>query len=213
MADGIESVGNTIKQHPLIVIGAIAVVLLLILISRSGQQTATFAGGGAAAPIDPNAAAISEAAISAGQANLTEIAQLIGANHASDDDLASTLGQSHDALSASLAQTSAARDVSLAQTSAARDVSLEQIASNERTTNYSTSVAAGVANNQTAAQLTAAQLTAANNRAAIDYQNQQALAALQTTKDVARAQDNTSIVDNVVNVVGGVVKALTFGLL
>jgi hypothetical protein len=196
-------VTEELEKHPLWIALAVVAVALLAFIQRGNsgnQQSYTFAGGGAAAPIDPNAAAIEEASISAGSTNFATLASLIGLEDSN-----------RTALTGSLAQTSAARDVAMGQTSAARDVSLAGIAADEEVQNARTSADIYNTQNTNAANVTAAQITAGVQRALIDSQTlteQQAIQAqenvaqfqTQASKDIARAGDNTSIINGIVHV-------------
>jgi hypothetical protein len=195
-------VTEELEKHPLWIALAVVAVALLAFMQRSGGQQAqgySFAGGGAAAPIDPNAAAIEEAAIQAGSTNVSTLASLLGLENTNQA-----------ALTGSLASTSAARDVSLSQTAAARDVGLAGIAAQEEVANAQTAADEVKFGQATNAQITAAQITAGVQRATIDAQQQRDLAAIQANenvaqfqtqaaKDIARAGDNTSIVQGIIH--------------
>jgi hypothetical protein len=201
-------VTEELEKHPLWIALAVVAVALLAFLQRGNsgnQQDYTFAGGGAAAPIDPNAAAIEEASISAESTNFATLASLIGLEDSN-----------RTALTGSLAQTSAARDVAMGQTSAARDVSLAGIAADEEVQNARTSADIYNTQNTNAANITAAQITAGIQRALIDSQTQteqQAIQAqenvtnfqTQAQKDIARAGDNTKIVDGIIHFAEGLI--------
>lgn len=128
-----------LKERPVIAGGIVlAVALLAYLASRkngSGDDTAYAFRGDAAAAIDPNAAAISQAAISAGTANIQTIAGLAGLQDTNANAL----------------------NAQLAQTSAARDVSLSGISANLRAALFSTEAQRDESLAQTAAGVTVAQ--------------------------------------------------------
>jgi len=125
------------------------------------------------------------------------------------------------ALQGSLAQTGAARDVGLAQTSAARDVGLASIAASEEVANAQTSAQIYEQQSASQAQITAAQITAGVQRAINDSNAATEQAAIQAnenninfqtqaSKDIARAQDNTSIVGGLFHLAEGVLSFFVF---
>lgn len=230
MASGFDGLGETVEKHPALIALAVAFVAFLAWMQSRNQPVTTreytFAGGGAARAIDPNAAAISEAAISAGVANLGAVAQLVGLQDSNHSALTASLTQTGASRDLGLAETEASRTTGLASISAAlrsslfateanRDVSLAGIDAQHDVSNNQTAAGVTIATGQTAAQITAAQITAniqaqqiaaqrdADKRAA-DNQN----FAIQADKDKARAAANAGIVNGVVNTVGNVISAL-----
>lgn len=190
---GFAGVTEEFEKHPAWIAIAVVAVAIIALMQRRNSTPSdtqyTFAGGGAAAPIDPSVAAIEQARISAGSQNIGIVAGLLGLENTNAT-----------ALTGSLAQTSAAKDVELARTAAAEEVA-----------NAETSAQLYAAQGATAEQLTAAQITAGVQRALIDSQSATDAAAIQAQenvanfqtqaqKDIARAGDNTSIVQGVINV-------------
>ncbi len=221
-----------LKEHPAAV-GALVlgVVVIAYMQSRNDNSGVTVQQysfrGNEAAPIDPNAAAISEAAIGAGVSNLGTIAQLIGLTDTNRTALTGSLAQTSAARDVALYQTGATRDVALAQTDAARevslsniaaslraslfgteasrDVSLAQTAAGERTAARQTDASVSVAQMENAEQLYVAGLNADAQRATLDYQRYVAklnsdaqLFAIQADKDKARAAANAGIVNGIV---------------
>jgi len=204
---GFAGVTEELEKHPLWIALAVVAVAILAFVQRGNQSSApqeyAFAGGGAAAPTDPGAVAIEEAAIAANSQNFSTLASLLGLK-----DTNAT------ALQGSLAQTGAARDVGLAQTSAARDVGLASIAASEEVANAQTSAQIYEQQSASQAQITAAQITAGVQRAINDSNAATEQAAIQAnenninfqtqaSKDIARAQDNTSIVGGLFHLAEG----------
>ncbi len=241
MATGMEGLGETIEKHPVVVALAVTLVAFLAWMQSRNQPATvteyTFAGGGKARAIDPNAAAIEQAAIQAGVANLGTIAQLVGLQDSNSAALRGSLAQTEAARATSLAQTDAARvtglasidanlrsslfateaqrDVSIFQATAQRDATLHQIDATWDATNQQTSAGVTIAQGNNAAQIRAAELTAQSQAAATAAQREAAkLAAdnanfaIQADKDKARAAANASIVNGIVNTVGNVISAL-----
>lgn len=209
----LEEIAGEVKKNPAWLFAAVAVVALLAYLSsrNSVPQQATFAGGGAAAPVDPQAAAIEEAAIGAGQANVNTLASLIGQENSNQSALAGSLAQTSAARDTSLAQTEEQRVTSLAQTAATQAIDLAQIdaalqASTAQTAagvtiaqgNNSATVQAASINSQSAQQI--AQINAGTEAARIAAEQQVAQSQQQTSKDIARAQDNTNIFGDIVGV-------------
>lgn len=206
-------VTTVLREHPVAAGGVlVGVIILAYMQSRNsgGSQSPNYQyRGEIAAGIDPNAAAIEQAAISAGTQNLGTIAQLVGLQDSNAT-----------ALTGSLAQTSAARDVSLSQTQAGKDVSLANIAANLRaslfqsevqrdtslaTTGAAVSIAQGqnattLAQSQINATVTQQQIDAARYAAKLQADNENF--AIQADKDKARAQANSSIFGSII---GGIV--------
>lgn len=106
------------KEHPAIILGAVGIVVVLALMNRSSgsQAQPTFAGGGAAAGIDPNAAAIEEAAISAGQSNVQSLASLIASENQTGAELTGSLAQTEAGVT--IAESTNAAQVAAAQINA-----------------------------------------------------------------------------------------------
>lgn len=232
--DGTE---KSFMSHPLFIGGAIlAVALLAYLTTRGGQGTtvvdATFAGGGAARAIDPNAAAIEESAITASGTEYGQLLSYLSGLHSTDASESVDLAQTAAGRDTSLANTSAALTSSLAQTEAQRQVSLSNIASSQEVQDARTAAdvvengatnAANLSQLQvtSATQLAIANANASNAAAEIASQADQAKATLQaqtnaginanqTAKDLARAQDNTGIVNTLINGISSVVKWFAF---
>jgi hypothetical protein len=194
-----------VKEHPVAIFAAVAIVALIAYMQRStsGGATAsgdpTFIGGGVhSAPMDANIAATEQARIQAGSSNLSTLAQLLLGEQQSSDAVVVREHETSAALTSSLAQTDASLRSSLAQTAASLDIASAQ-----------SSAAIQAANITANAQ---AAITAANVRAN-DQANQTEQTRLQFQKDEQRAGDNTSIVNGVVSAVSDVVKFLTFGFL
>lgn len=225
-----ESLIETVEAHPAI-IGALVVGVAILAYMNRGSSAPeareyTFAGGGAARAIDPNAAAIEMAAISAGQANVSTISQLIGLQDTNSASLAGLRDSNASALNASLAQTESGRqtglasigaslraalfasevqrDTSLAATSAQRDVSMYGIGAAQETTDRQTDAGVTIASGQTAAQITAAQINAVLAGQSIDAQryaeklrSDNENFRIQASKDIARAEANAGIFSSI----------------
>lgn len=228
MANPLDNINELANEHPYLIVGLVVLVAGFAYLSSRGRgstQAVTFAGGGAAPGIDPNAAAIEEAAIAAGTQNVGLIASLLGTKDTNASALSASLAQSsaardiavtqaNDALQGSLAATSAQEEASLAQTAAQREAALAAISANQETTDAQTSASVTISGQQTAAQIAAAQLTADTQRAAITSSQQiaqQQIAAQlaaqnntnQTAKNISRANNNTSIVQGILDLAGG----------
>jgi hypothetical protein len=163
-----------IKEHPLVVVGMLFVVVLLVLGNRQSSTVAIAQPG-----VDPNAGAeatqIELARISAGQAGFQALTGYFGAEQ----------------------QTAAQRDVALHSIDAAQEVQDAQTAAGVsiNATNTAAGLEAAKVSSQTAIQIAQTQAGVATTQAGLQYQTN--LAALQTSKDIARAQDNTSIVNGI----------------
>lgn len=247
-------VGEVFEKHPWLIAGAIGLVALVAYLQSRNAGTAsdtreyTFAGGGTARGIDPEAAAISQAAISAGVQNISAVAQLAGLYDTNRSALTGELARTSAERDTSLAGTGAARDTALAQTEAARTLGLSSISASLRSALFQTesnrdvalagtaaqrdtSLAATAAQRdiayhgdetsitvnsaRTAAEMEAARLTNAAQLAATAAQERAARLAsdnqnfsIQASKDIARAQANAGIVNNVVGTIGNIVSAL-----
>lgn len=193
---------ETLEKHPWLMVVAIGVVALLAYMSSGsgGPSVATSTVGGVIAPPqDPNAAAIQEAKIQAGQSNIGTFAALaLGIQNASAS------------LAASLAGTTAAQEVTDRQTNAAQDVTNRQTAAAQDVTNKQTAASVDVASVAASTQIQAANITAgtqvalAGLAAQAETQRAQDAYALQEAtlanqKAIARAADNTSVVNGLVN--------------
>lgn len=210
---------TVLKEHPVAAGGVLLGVALLAYFqsksSSNGARSESYQyRGEVAAGIDPNAAAIEQAAISAGTANLGTIASLVGLQDTN-----------RTALAGSLAQTGAARDVQLAQTDAERVTALQNIAANltaslhntdaERDVSLSQINASTTMNSQTlATQLEAARISQEIARQDLAFrtyaaklQSDNTNFAIQADKDKARAEANASIFGSII---GGA--AAFFGL-
>lgn len=188
------NVSELFQKHPWAIFAAIFVVALLAYLSSrnstSGVSDTTFTGGGVIAPpMDPNEAAIEQARISAGQANIGTLAALVLGSE-----------QTNAELTASVTGTNASQEVADRQTNASQEVTDAQTAAG-------VTVAGINANSQiTAARITAnaqsaletIQANAADKAAAQQAQLQEATLANQ--KAIARAADNTSLVGDVIKV-------------
>jgi hypothetical protein len=198
----------------------------------SGDQ---FTGGGMiAAPYDPNQAATDQARIAANAQTIGVLASAIVAEKQSQDaktaheydayvqasashnslvaalantaaGLQESIANTRAALTASLFQTSAQRDTQLAATQAAVDIAHEQgdVAVAEAGINSSTQIQIAQINANTAAAIYAANAAAADRAAkaeqdSIDSENA-------TARRIARAQDNTSILNTAIQVGGMIV--------
>jgi hypothetical protein len=193
-----------VKKHPeFIGLAVIAVIVIAYLQSRGNGgggapsdagDSVTFTGGGVARPpLDPNAAAIEEARISAGSTNLTTLSQLVlGLNQAQfEKDVQQ--GQTSAALSASLAQTEAQRHA--VDVASSTDISLANINASEQFN--ALNVTSQMAANASASQLEALRL---------DNQRQSEINA--TQRDVSRVQAKSSFWDNVIHGAEGIAALL-----
>lgn len=192
-----------VKKHPeFIGLAVIVVIVLAWMQSRNGGGSApdysggevSFTGGGVARPpLDPNAAAIEEARISAGSTNLTTLSQLyLGLNQASyERDIEQ--GRTSASLSASLAQTEAARHaVDVASTT---DIATARIGADEQLNALNVT-------SQMAANANAAQIQA------ISLDNARQLEINATQRDIARVQAKSSFWDRVIGGAVDVVKVI-----
>lgn len=239
MAEGLGGITKVFEEHPMI-IGLLVAGVAVIAYLQSGKSqqgssdqeySGTFAGGGAARPIDPYAAAISQAAISAGSQNLSTIAGLVGLEDSNASDLAgnlasvsagrdvaiygygasrdTALGESRDSLTSSLASTAAARDVGLATIGAQRDVGLAGIGANQETTDRQTDAGVTISGYNNTTQQHAADVTA-SMQTGINQTNAQIAKlnadnqnfAIQADKDKARAAANAGIVNGIIHLGG-----------
>jgi hypothetical protein len=195
-------VGEVFRKHPLaITLAIVAVALIAWMASRGGSSStstdgATFTGaGGSTATTDPNAAATDQARIAAGTQNLGVIASLISSKETTmaEHDVAVT--QANDALTASLAQTDAALRASLASTAATADVANRQTAAG-------VTIAGIQSQEQANAEAASAAIQKSINDAELAIAKQNADIAnfeIQSQKDIARAGDNTSIVQGFIH--------------
>lgn len=226
MADDLGGLGGMIEKHPYVVGMAVAVVALIAYMqsreTAPAAQSVSFAGGGAARGIDPEAAAISQSAIAAGSAGISTIAQLLAiqdTNHAAlegalantfasrDVSLAATeagrqasLADTEAGLRASLAQTEGQRDAALAASTASRDVGLAATSAAERAAQYNAEASIEAA--RVTAQIQTAQIQA-NARAGDQAAKNQEF-AIQAAKDRQRAESNSNIWGSVLNFAGDI---------
>ena len=196
-----------VKKHPeFIGLAVIVVIVLAWMQSRNGGGSSpdysggdvSFTGGGVGrAPLDPNAAAIEEARISAGSSNLTTLSQLyLGLNQARfESDVEQ--GRTSASLSASLAQTEASRHA--VDVASMTDIAAARIGADEQLN----------ALNVTSQMAANAQ---ASNIQAIQLDNARQLEMNATARDVARVQAKSSFWNNfitsAVDVVASVAAAL-----
>lgn len=250
--NALGGIGDVFERHPWLIGGLVLLVALIAYLQSRNSAPATteytFAGGGTAKGIDPEASAISQAAISAGVANISTVAQLAGLYDTNQASLSGELARTGAERDVSLAQTSAARETSLAQTGAARTLGLASISANLRAALFQTEATRDVALAGTAAQRetdlarTAAgrdiayhsddtSITIAQARTAADIESARLTQAArmaeinateranklmadnmnfqtQAGKDIARAQANAGIVNNVIGTIGDIVSAL-----
>jgi hypothetical protein len=195
---------TVIKEHPLAAGGILlGVALLAYFQSKSsgggGSQSESYQyRGEIAAGIDPNAAAIEQAAIQAGTANLGTIASL----------------------TSSLAQTGAARDVQLSQTEANKILGLSGIDASLRSNLAATEAGKEESLAQTSASLSVEQARQAEQMWAAtitqDLERQRIAAAsyadklhednvnfaIQADKDKKRAEVNGGIVNGLTGLAG-----------
>lgn len=234
-----------LEKHPEAIGIAIAAVAALAYFSGGSSSSGTtddgditFTGGGVRAnPMDPNQAAIDEARIAAGSANIGTLAALILGSKESDNALTAHMGDvsaavqsSHDSLSASLAATAAGERVqtasiagqlqaALASISAQRDTSLAQTQAGIDIAHEQYSTAAAIAGQYSQDQLAAAKYTAdasvqiAKYNSDADYAAQQAAIAANnannaTAKSIASGQQKTDIWTSVISGVGNIVGAI-----
>lgn len=234
MADG--SITDVIERHPALISLAVLFVAILAYVQgnkRNSNPSYSIAGA-THGQLDPGAVAIEQSAISAGSTNISTLAALVGLEH-SNDNATTQAGYSRDlgifqagaARDVANAQTAAsvttagyARDTAIFQATAARDASLAATAAAQEVADTATAAGVTISGQQTAAQTTAAQLTAqtqqaqiAANAAAAKQEADNNNFAIQAQKDIARAADNTSIVNGITNVVGDVFKFFTFSWL
>jgi hypothetical protein len=205
-------IGDLIKKHPEL-IGAlvIGVIILAYFNSRNASSSpasggdVSFTGGGVAAvPVDPNAAAIQEAQISANSANLSTVSQLyLGLQQtAAAQDVENN--QTSAALSSAMAQTEAQRVVGLAAIDSQTQVAQGQTAAQIQEANIGATEQLNAANitSQMAANAEAANIqTAQINAATAANQASTALAASQS-------QDKTSFWESLFRDSGGVLAAI-----
>jgi hypothetical protein len=206
--------GDLIKKHPeLIAALVIGVVILAYFNSRSAAPVSsgsaggdlTFTGGGVqAVPVDPNAAAMTEAQISANSANLSTLSQLyLGLQQtAASQDV--TNNQTNAALSAAMAQTEAQRVVGLASIDSQTEIAQGQTAAQIQEANISSTEQLNAANitSQMAANAEAANITTAQINAATAAHNADAAVA------ASQSQDKTNFWDSLFRDAGGVVAAI-----
>lgn len=233
----LEGLSKEIEKHPALIALAVLVVALLAYLqaknSPPSAQSVTFAGGGAARGIDPEAAAIEQSAISAGVANLGTIAQLVAEQDTNRTALTGHLADTSAAERTSLAGIAANqetadaataagvtvagynRDVSLAGISAQQATTLAGISATQETTDAQTAAGVTIASGNNATTLQAAQINAATQAAAIAAQSDAQKRAdanqafsIQAQKDIARANANSNIVNGIFNTIGNVVSSL-----
>lgn len=180
-------VGDVFEKHPLLIAGAIGLVALIAYLQSRNSGTATdtreytFAGGGTAKGIDPEAAAISQSAINAGVANIGTIAQLAGLYDTNRSSLTGELARTSAGRDTSLAETYAGRDSSLAQTEAARTLGLSSISASLRSALFQTEASRDVALAGTAAQRDTSLAATAASRD-IAYHGDDAAIAINTAR-------------------------------
>lgn len=203
-----------VEKHPWAIGVAVLIVAALAYLQRpaaSGSSgDVTFTGGGVIAPPqDPNAAATDQARIGAGVQNFSTLAQLVLGENTNSSQL--QLGQSETAatLAADEAEVSANLTAQLAATTASQE-----------TQDAATSASVTINGQNANAAVTAAQITAATQAAVADANSKAAaaenayqLSLAQFQKDQARAADNTSIVNNLVDEAGKVISFISLGFL
>ena len=174
---GGAGVMGLIKDHPMLVIGIILVVVLVLLSSRQQSGPVAIAQPG----VDPNAGAeatqIELARISAGQANVSTLSSLFSSQQ----------------------QIAAQRDVAFHSIDASQEVqdAQTQAGISINATNTAAALEAAKVSSQTAIQVAQTQAGVATTQAGLQYQAN--LAQLQTQKDIARAQDNTQLANSFIN--------------
>lgn len=172
-----EAFARAFEKYPWIIVGIIAVVVFVAWRGQGTDNTPQLAmtgGGVRSLPVDPGTVQIETNRQNTTAQNISTISSLLLGER-----------QSGDALSSSLAQTSAAENVALAESAA-------------QTTQAQIAAAYNAAAN------------AANNAAAIERAKLDSTTAIttnrdnnQTSKDIARARDNTDIVNTIF---GGVLR-------
>lgn len=191
-----------IKAHPVIVAVAVIIVAALgLYVSKqsaaAGQSAATgggnatgFAGGGAASPIDPNAAAISEAAISAGATNVQTLASLIGLEDTTQAGLTSSLAST----AAGTYATEVGGNVALGESANNRDVALATLDAQEQEAQDANSTSLGLASISAQAAAAAAATAAAVASAAANNRGNQGGTTTQSQNlpDIKPALDGTT---------------------
>lgn len=89
-----DDLASQFKEHPALIIGAVVIVAILAFMSRGGSSSGPVAFSGEQAPgVDPNAAAIEEAAIQAGQSGVSAIAGLLAQENTNASELTASLAQ------------------------------------------------------------------------------------------------------------------------
>lgn len=210
-----SSVSQIFEEHPLAIAGAIAVVAVLAYVSSRNQPATTtsteygFAGGGQAAPIDPNAAAIEEAAITAGSRGVSTIASLLGLEDTNNANLTASLAGTTAAAQVAETQSANALAASLAQTQAQRDTSLAETAAQQEVIDQQTQAGLTLGTAQTAAQVQQAQIAATTQQAQIAAQQ---AAAVRASNNAAAAQKAQNKSNTTQEIISGVVKLGTAAL-
>lgn len=205
-----ESLVQTVEAHPAI-IGALVVGVAILAYMNRGSSAPeareyTFAGGGAARAIDPQAAAIEMAAISAGQANVSTISQLVGLQDTNAASLAGLKDTNASALTASLAQTESGRQTGLASIGASLRAALFASEVQRDTSLAQTESTVSIANINNATAITAAEINASLGRQTIEAQryaeklrSDNENFRIQASKDIARAEANSGIFDSILS--------------
>lgn len=184
-----SDLGEVVKEHPMVLAaGVVLVAALAYHASRASSGGTVMVTSNGTPTTDPNAAAVQEATIQAGAQNVQTLASLI----------------------ANTTQTGAQRDVALATTEAQQEAT-------DRATNAAVTLGLAQTDAQRAVAAFTAQAqadaTAAETRlglASINANQTTALAQTAANKAVARANDNTSIVNGIVRTIGGIA-AFIFG--
>lgn len=225
-----DGLRDMISKHPWLVFLAIGVVALIAYI-QSRDNVATFAGdwegvpaGGGPHPLDPNVAATQQAAIAAGHENIGTLASLILGVDTNDAQLENALTRTAAERDVSLRTIDASEQAALAQYASQEHVALSQIDANKEiesgrtialldATKYTSDQASEVARINADLSRYIADVEGRNTASSIASNERVALASGQYGKDIARAQANTSIVNNIVGAGRDLLHLLTLGFI
>ncbi len=186
-----------LKERPVLAGAIVLGVAVMAYLASRGSDSSTTTDyafrGDVAKGIDPNAAAIEQAAIAAGTQNLATIANLAGLQDSNANALKAELAQTNAAKTVSLSSIAANLKAALFQTEASRDVSLAQ-----------TGATVSIAEGANATQLRAAELNDSFNRTSLAAQQQMYALhegterfQIQSQKDIARANANAGIIGDI----------------